>query len=86
MGMPQHMESDLRHDAGPLADFTQNYVAAVSMIPMAPLEVLLKRPCTPSSNTQNLIPACTKAFRLLADRETCFGWEEPLLKFTPTPK
>ena len=33
-----------------------------------------------------LDPACTKAFRLLADRETCFGWEEPLLKFAPTPK
>jgi hypothetical protein len=29
-----------------------------------------------------LDPACTKAFRLLADRETCFGWEEPLLKLT----
>jgi hypothetical protein len=27
-----------------------------------------------------LDPACIKAFRLLADRETCFGWEEPLLK------
>ena len=24
MGMPQHMESDLRHDAGPLADFTHS--------------------------------------------------------------
>lgn len=27
-----------------------------------------------------LDPKCTKAFRKLKDRETCFGWEEPLLK------
>jgi hypothetical protein len=30
------------------------------MIPMAPLEVLLKRPCTHSSNMQNLIPRVQK--------------------------
>ncbi|MDP3957213.1 MAG: hypothetical protein Q8Q10_01805 [bacterium] len=24
-------------------------------------------------------PACIKAFRMLAGRETCFGWEEPLV-------
>jgi hypothetical protein len=26
-------------------------------------------------------PACAKAFNKLKDRETCFGWEEPLLEF-----
>ena len=24
---------------------------------------------------------CLQAFRQLKDRETCFGWEEPLLAF-----
>ena len=27
-----------------------------------------------------LKPSCTKIFRLLKNKETCFGWEEPLLK------
>ena len=27
-----------------------------------------------------LDPDCTKAFRELKDKETCFGWEEPLLE------
>ena len=25
-------------------------------------------------------PSCAEAFHKLQDRETCFGWEEPLLK------
>ena len=28
-----------------------------------------------------LDPACTKTFNDLKDKETCFGWEEPLLEF-----
>ena len=28
-----------------------------------------------------LDPVCAEAFRALKDRETCFGWEEPLLAF-----
>lgn len=33
-----------------------------------------------------LYPACIPAFRTLRNRETCFNWEEPLLKLVqPTP-
>ena len=30
-----------------------------------------------------LNPPCAKKFSKLADKETCFGWEEPLLKVAP---
>jgi hypothetical protein len=29
-----------------------------------------------------LDPACAKTFYLLENRETCFGWEQPLLEIT----
>ncbi len=28
-----------------------------------------------------LDPGCIKVFQVLRDRETCFGWEEPLLNY-----
>ncbi len=34
----------------------------------------------------NLDPSCMKAFEKLKGRETCFGWEEPLLKLVESDK
>jgi len=31
---------------------------------------------------EKLDPACAKAFQELKDKETCFGWEEPLVQIT----
>jgi len=30
-----------------------------------------------------LVPSCIKTFEALKNRETCFGWEQPLLNVSP---